>query len=213
MSLSNNEGVIIKKQIQFIMKKSFSILITSLLLIFTTNTFAQSSLEGILDKVVSLSGNSGNGSQVADLLGKGVSMLEQEANTGGAEMKSKLLGQVGGLKNLIPLATSGKLNAGSLGKIVNTIKMLVAANRLKNMLGGGKSSLLGKGSAITSNLNLLQSASSVLGSGVSGQFSKLLSSTTKSVGKLDKSGLFGKLAAGATEKKLGKLVNLVSGAL
>ncbi|MCP9770203.1 hypothetical protein EGI22_20045 [Lacihabitans sp. LS3-19] len=195
------------------MKKTISAIFASLMILVSSHSFAQMSVEGLLDKAVSLAGKSGNSSQVAELLGKGVSMLETEANTGSADMKSKLLGQVGGLKNLIPLATSGKLNLGSLGKIVNTIKMLVAANRLKNMLGGGKSSLLGKGSAITSNLNLLQSASSVLGSGVSSQFSKLLGSTTKSVGKLDKSGLFGKLAAGATEKKLGKLVNLVSGAL
>ena len=195
------------------MKKTISVIFASLMILVSSHSFAQMSVEGLLDKAVSLAGNSSNSSQVAELLGKGVSMLEKEANTGSADMKSKLLGQVGGLKNLIPLATSGKLNVGSLGKIVNTIKMLVAANRLKSMLGGGKSSLLGKGSAITSNLNLLQSASSILGSGVSSQFSKLLGSTTKSVGKLDKSGLFGKLAAGATEKKLGKLVNLVSGAL
>ena len=201
------------KQIQFIMKKSFSILITSLVLIFTTNTSAQSNIEGILDKVVSLAGQKSEGPQIASLLGTGVSVLEREANTGNADIKSKLLGQIGALKGLIPLANSGKLDLGSLSKIVNTVKMLVAANRLKTMLSGGKSSLSQNGTGIIRNLNLLKAGSSVLGSGVQNKFGKLLGSTTKSVGKLDKSGLFGKLAASATNRKLGKMVNLVTSAL
>lgn len=201
------------KQIQFIMKKSFSILITSLVLIFATNTFAQSNIEGILDKVVSLAGQKSEGPQIASLLGTGVSVLEREANTGNADIKSKLLGQIGALKGLIPLANSGKLDLGSLSKIVNTVKMLVAANRLKTMLSGGKSSLSQNGTGIVRNLNLLKAGSSVLGSGVQNKFGKLLGSTTKSVGKLDKSGLFGKLAASATNRKLGKMVNLVTSAL
>jgi len=195
------------------MKKSFSILITSLVLIFTTNTSAQSNIEGILDKVVSLAGQKSEGPQIASLLGTGVSVLEREANTGNADIKSKLLGQIGALKGLIPLANSGKLDLGSLSKIVNTVKMLVAANRLKTMLSGGKSSLSQNGTGIIRNLNLLKAGSSVLGSGVQNKFGKLLGSTTKSVGKLDKSGLFGKLAASATNRKLGKMVNLVTSAL
>lgn len=195
------------------MKKSFLILITSLVLIFTTNTFAQSNIEGILDKVVSLAGQKSEGPQIASLLGTGVSALEREANTGNADIKGKLLGQIGALKGLIPLANSGKLDLGSLSKIVNTVKMLVAANRLKTMLSGGKSSLSQNGTGIVRNLNLLKAGSSVLGSGVQNKFGKLLGSTTKSVGKLDKSGLFGKLAASATNRKLGKMVNLVTSAL
>lgn len=206
-------GVSTHKQIQFIMKKSFSILITSLVLLFTTNTFAQSNIEGILDKVVSLAGQKSEGPQIASMLSTGVSALEREANTGNADIKSKLLGQIGALKGLIPLATSGKLDLGSLSKIVNTIKMLVAANRLKTMLSGGKSSLSQNTTGIVRNLNLLKAGSSVLGSGVQNKFGKLLGSTTKSVGKLDKSGLFGKLAASTTDKKLGKLVSLVTSAL
>lgn len=195
------------------MKKSISAIFASLMLFVSVQSFGQMSVEGVLDKVTSLAGNYSNNSEIATLLGTGVSLLEKEANTGSPDLKSKILSQAGGLKALIPLASQGKLNVGSLSKIFNTIKMLIAANRLKSMLGGGKASLLGKGSAITSNLNLLSSGSSVLGSGVQSQFSKILGSTTKSVGKLDKKGLFGKLAAGATEKKLGKLVSLVSGAL
>lgn len=194
------------------MNKIKSLFIVVLFFVSFNKSFGQQSIEGILDNVISMS-ESNNGSQMASLLSQGVSMIEKEANTGNPAIKDKLLGQVSNLKGLIPLATSGKLNVGNLTKIVNTVKMLVAANRLKNMIGGGKSSLLGKGSDITNSLNLLQGASSVLGSGLSDQFSKLLGSTTKSVGKLDKKGLFGNLAAGATEKKLGKLVNLVSGAL
>jgi hypothetical protein len=195
------------------MKKSFSILITSLVLILTTNTFAQSNIEGILDKIVSLAGQKSDGPQIASLLGTGVSVLEREANTGNVNIKSKLLDQVGALKGLIPLANSGKLDLGSLSKIVNTIKMLVAANRLKTMLSSGKSNLSQNKSSIVKNLNLLNAGSSVLGSGVQNKFGKLLGSTTKSVGKLDRNGLFGKLAASATNKKLEKIISLVTSAL
>ena len=195
------------------MKKSFCILITSLVLILTTKTFAQSNIEGILDKVVSLVGQKSDGPQIASLLGTGVSALEREANTGNTSIKSKLLSQAGALKGLIPLANSGKLDLGSLSKIVNTIKMLVAANRLKTILSSGKSNLSQNESSIVKNLNLLNAGSSVLGSNVQNNFGKLLASTTKSVGKLDKSGLFGKLAAAATNKKLEKIISLVTSAL
>ncbi|WP_255050455.1 hypothetical protein [Lacihabitans sp. CS3-21] len=195
------------------MKKPFSILITSLLLIFSTNTFAQSNIEGILDKAISLAGQKSEGPQIASLLGTGVSLLEREANTGNADIKNKLLGQLGALNGLIPLANSGKLDLGSLSKIVNTVKMLVAANRLKTMLSDGKSNLSQNETNIARNLNLLKAGSSVLGSSVQNHFGKLLASTTKSVGKLDKSGLFGKLAASATNKKLEKIISLVTSAL
>lgn len=213
MSLSNLKLVLTRKQIQFIMKKPFSILITSLLLIFSTNTFAQSNIEGILDKAISLAGQKSEGPQIASLLGTGVSLLEREANTGNADIKNKLLGQLGALNGLIPLANSGKLDLGSLSKIVNTVKMLVAANRLKTMLSDGKSNLSQNETNIARNLNLLKAGSSVLGSSVQNHFGKLLASTTKSVGKLDKSGLFGKLAASATNKKLEKIISLVTSAL
>ncbi|MCP9749057.1 hypothetical protein EGI24_20365 [Lacihabitans sp. CS3-21] len=213
MSLSNLKRVLTRKQIQFIMKKPFSILITSLLLIFSTNTFAQSNIEGILDKAISLAGQKSEGPQIASLLGTGVSLLEREANTGNADIKNKLLGQLGALNGLIPLANSGKLDLGSLSKIVNTVKMLVAANRLKTMLSDGKSNLSQNETNIARNLNLLKAGSSVLGSSVQNHFGKLLASTTKSVGKLDKSGLFGKLAASATNKKLEKIISLVTSAL
>lgn len=213
MSLSNLKRVLTRKQIQFIMKKPFSILITSLLLIFSTNTFAQSNIEGILDKAISLAGQKSEGPQIASLLGTGVSLLEREANTGNADIKNKLLGQLGALNGLIPLANSGKLDLGSLTKIVNTVKMLVAANRLKTMLSSGKSNLSQNKSSIVKNLNLMNAGSSVLGSSVQNNFGKLLASTTKSVGKLDKSGLFGKLAASATNKKLEKIISLVTSAL
>ena len=91
--------------------------------------------------------------------------------------------------------------------------MLVAANRLKTILSSGKSNLSQNESSIVKNLNLLNAGSSVLGSNVQNNFGKLLASTTKSVGKLDKSGLFGKLAAAATNKKLEKIISLVTSAL
>lgn len=140
-------------------------------------------------------------------------LFQREANTGNADIKNKLLGQLGALNGLIPLANSGKLDLGSLTKIVNTVKMLVAANRLKTMLSDGKSNLSQNETNIARNLNLLKAGSSVLGSSVQNNFGKLLASTTKSVGKLDKSGLFGKLAASATNKKLEKIISLVTSAL
>jgi hypothetical protein len=195
------------------MKRKILVLGFSVLMFISNNLKAQNSIEGILDKVVALAGSKGEASQIVNLLGNGASMLEKEASTGSSDLKSKLLGQVGAIKGLIPLASAGRLDMGSLGKIVNTIKMLVAANRIKSMLGGGKSSLLSNVGGLTQNLDLLKAGSSVLGTGVQKNVGKLLGSATKSVGKLNKSGLAGKMAATATDKKLNKLVSLVSSAL
>jgi len=188
--------------------------VSALCLLFVTNvSFAQNlSVQGLFDKALSLS-QKGNDSELANVLSLGTSALEKEANTGSSDLKSKLLGQVGALKNLIPLASQGKLKTDVLSKIINTVKLLIGANQLSNMLSGGKSGLLGNAAGLTSSLGLLKSGLPALGDGQQNKLGSLLNLATKSVSKLDKSGLGAKIAASFAKKRLGKIVDLVKTAI
>jgi hypothetical protein len=196
------------------MKKCvFSLVAALCLMVFSATSFAQSlSVESLLDKAVSLS-QKGDNAGVADALRLGNTALEKEANGSGGDLKSKLLGKAGDLKSLIPLASTGKLSSGVLGKAVNAIKMLIGANRISSLLGKGESGLLGNASSLTSNLGLIKAGSSILGGSTQSSLSSLLGNATKSVSGLDKGGAAGKLAATAASKQLGSIVKLVGSAL
>jgi hypothetical protein len=196
------------------MKKCvFSLVAALCLMVFSATSFAQSlSVESLLDKAVSLS-QRGDNAGVADALKLGSTALEKEANGSGGDLKSKLLGKAGDLKSLIPLASTGKLSSGVLGKAVNAIKMLIGANRISSLLGKGESGLLGNASSLTSNLGLIKAGSSILGGSTQSSLSSLLGNATKSVSGLDKGGAAGKLAATAASKQLGSIVKLVGSAL
>jgi hypothetical protein len=183
------------------------------LLFLTQGTFAQDmSVEGLLDKAVSLSGK-GDHAGTADALTKGAAALESEAKGSTGTLKDKLLGKAGDLKSLIPLAAGGKLQSGILGKAVNAVKMLIGANRISSLLGKGESGLLGNAASLTGNLGLIKAGSSVLGSDSQNKLSGLLGEATKAVGGLDKKGMAGKLAATASSKSLGSIVSLVGSSL
>lgn len=191
----------------------FSLAATLFLFAGASNAFAQGlSVESLLDKAVSLT-QKGDKAGTADALTQGVSALEKEAKTSDGSLKDKLLGKAGDLKSMIPLASSGKLSGGALGKVVNAVKMLIGANRISGLLGKGESGLLGNAAGLTSSLGLIKAGSSILGGSNETKLNGLLGEATKTVSGLDKKGPAAKLAAAASSKQLGSIVSLVSSAL
>ncbi len=191
----------------------FSLAATLLLFAGASKAIAQGiSVESLLDKAVSLT-QKGDKTGTADALTQGVSALEKEAKSSNGSLKDKLLGKAGDLKNLIPLASSGKLSGGTLGKVVSAVKMLIGANRISGLLGKGESGLLGNAAGLTSSLGLIKAGSSILGDSNESKLNGLVGEATKTVAGLDKKGPAAKLAAAASSKQLGGIVSLVSSAL
>jgi hypothetical protein len=191
----------------------FSLAATLFLFAGASNAFAQGlSVESLLDKAVSLT-QKGDKAGTADALTQGVSALEKEAKSSDGSLKDKLLGKAGDLKSMIPLASSGKLSGGALGKVVNAVKMLIGANRISGLLGKGESGLLGNAAGLTSSLGLIKAGSSILGGSNQTKLNGLLGEASKSVSGLDKKGPAAKLAAAASSKQLGSIVSLVGSAL
>ena len=191
------------------MKKTISLL-TLVTLLTLGNAQAQSFDLGILDNTMSMMKSGNNNNKVAGILGDAVMGLKDEVGQSKTSFAPKLLSQVSALSGLIPSIKKGSADMSLVQKIISTVKTLVAANRLKGLLNGG--SLLGKGAQVGNSVNLLQSGMSLLGGGASSdKLGKLLNVVGKKSGKLDKSGLFGKLAGKAVTKKLGSSLNLLNG--
>lgn len=190
-------------------KGAFKLFLASLLFISGT-TFGQN-LDDLLNKATSLS-SSGNGKQLAEVLGQAGKALSSEVNGADADIKSKILGQAAGLKDLIPAALSGKADLKSIGGIIGKIKLLLAANRLKSALSGGKSGLAANSGKITDALNLMKGSTAALGESSQKGFDKLIGSALKKTSKLDK-GWFKGLKAAAAEKQLNKLVSMTTSLL
>lgn len=194
-------------------KHQFLKLIALFLLVVTHESFAQKvNLESLLARAVSLS-ESGKKTELAETLKSGSFALESEANTRGNEMKDKLLGQAGALKGLIPLASEGTLKTDVLSKVVNTIRLLVGANRINNLLGEGKEALLGNAEELTANINMLQSGKAALDGKEQDKLGSLLEAASEPVKKLDDEDTGAKMAASAVKKTLGKIVDLVKEAV
>ena len=194
-------------------KRIFVGFIATFLLLTTLDSFAQRvKLEGLLDEAVTLSQKEGK-EELVEALKSGSFALESEANTRGNEMKEKLLGQVGALKSLIPLAKDGTLKTDVLSKVVNTIKLLVGANQINNLLSEGKEGLLGNAETLTGSLNLLQSGKEALDSKQQDKLGSLLEAASETVKKLDGNDTGAKVAASSVKKTLGKIVDLVKSAV
>jgi flagellar hook-basal body complex protein FliE len=191
------------------MKKVFFRVLAVAMVFVSVQSFGQNSLNDVLNKAQSMI-NSGSTKGLADVLVPAGKLLQNELNTSDNEIKGKLLGQADALKGIVPALLTGKADLGAVGNIINKVKLLLAANQLKKALAGGKSGLAGNAGNINSALSLLKSGSSAIGSGNQKTFDKLLGSAVKSTGKLEKGGLFKNLRAKATEKKLTKLVSLVT---
>ncbi|MFT5883990.1 MAG: hypothetical protein ACI9IP_000441 [Arcticibacterium sp.] len=167
------------------------------------------SIDGLLDNVMSLQ-KKGDNKGLTTALGSLTAGLEKEVGETGGDFKAGLLSQVGSLKKLIPFASKGLLKAGSLKKIINTIKVMLGANRLGNMLGVG--SLLGKAAAVKSGLGLMKAGSSIMGS-KSGELNDLIGSAMGNSDKLDGGGLAAKGAEKVLSGQLGGILTMVKGVL
>ncbi|AQG81222.1 hypothetical protein [Spirosoma montaniterrae] len=146
----------------------------------------------------------------AQALQSGIAAVEAEAKAKPSSFKDKILGQVGKLKTLLPLITGGGLGSGVLGNAVGLTKLASGAGRLENLMSAG--SLIGKASQLTSGLNGLSSAMSVLGGGASAGQS-LVSTALAGVGKLNQGGMVAKAAEPAVKNQIGSVLNFVKGAL
>lgn len=161
----------------------------------------------MLDKAVSANASGDKMATVAALKTSTVS-LEKTANASKSDFKDKLMGQVGNLKKLIPLAESGLLGGGVLQKAAGLAKMAIGANQISSLLGGG--SLLGSASALTGGLGLLKSGLPSLGGVSASTGGSLISSAMSAVGSL---GSGGAAAEPAAKSALGGVLNFAKGVL
>jgi hypothetical protein len=190
------------------MKKSI-LLIFTLLIVSFWSTAQDVDIDALLDQAVALQ-EKGDNTALASTLSTSVEKLEKEANTSNGDFKDKLLGSIGGLKSMIPLASKGLVKQNGLQKIVSTIKLLLGANRLSSMLGGNKS-LLGQASGLTSNLGLMKMGLSAMG-GSSDKLGGFIGTAMSGVGQLEKGGVGAKTAEPALKKQLGGILDMVKGA-
>ena len=216
------------------MKKSKSILLAVFMLITTvcfaqlpkampkmpTNTeatpMAKSTTDSVvttdstammLDKAVSAN-TSGDKAATVTALKASTASLEKTASTSKGDFKDKLMGQVGNLKKLIPLAESGMLGGGILQKAAGLAKMAIGANQINSLMGGG--SLLGSASALTGGLGLLKSGLPSLSGASASTGGSLISSAMSAVGSL---GSGGAAAEPAAKSALGGVLNFAKGVL
>ena len=165
------------------------------------------SSEILLDNVLKLSAGNDNEATAAALT-KTVEKIEKSSENTSGEFKDKLLGQVGNLKKLIPLAKAGGLQGGVLQKAIALVKMALGANKLSSLLGG--KSLVGQASALTGNLGLMKSGLSLLGGPSATSGSSLISTAMSSVNLL-KTG--GAVAEPKVRDSLGGVLNFAKGLL
>lgn len=164
-------------------------------------------IEGLLDQALSLQ-KSGDKAGLEKTLNLSAVALEKETKESKGDFKDKLTSSLGGLKSMIPLASKGLVKQNALQKLVSTIKLLLGANRISGMLGGG--SLVGKAAGLKSNLGLMQMGMSALGGGGGrDQMGSLIKGALGGVGNLEKGGLAAKAAEPALKKQLGSILDMV----
>ena len=191
------------------MKKTTILFLFFSVFVFT-NVNAQSIDLGMLDKASKLL-STGDQMGSSKLLGQVAMQVPKEKKAAKGDFGSKIVNQVGSLSSLIPALEKGTGNVSAVQKIINTIKMLVGANNLSNLVGGGN--LIGKTDQLTSNLNLLQTGLGMMDGGGLGlsKVAKSLTKVTKKLPKLDKAGKGGEKAQKSIVKKLGGSLNLLKG--
>lgn len=167
-------------------------------------------VEILLDKAVEAEA-AGNQEALLSSLTAGTAALEKEANADKGSFKDKLLSQVGALQKFTPMIKSGLLKGNVLKKVINTVKMLLAAKRIESALGG--SNLLGNVGGLTKNLGLMQAGLPALGGDSQSKLGGLLDTAMSSVGNLSKGGMTAKTAEPAVKKQLGGILDFVKGAI
>ncbi len=166
--------------------------------------------EILLDKAVEAEA-AGNQEALLSSLNAGTAALEKEANADKGSFKDKLLSQVGALQKFAPMVKSGLLKGDMLKKVINTVKMLLAAKRIESALGG--SNLLGNVGGLTKNLGLMKAGLPALGGDSQDKLGGLLNTAMSSVGNLSKGGMTAKAAEPAVKKQLGGILDFVKGAI
>jgi hypothetical protein len=184
------------------MKKIICIILS----LFVFSAVNAQSIDEILGKFDQLNDDSDK-TELTQNLTSLTSAVEKEANDGEGQFKKQLLGQVGNIKNIIPMVTGGTAKGGVIQKLIQTIKMLVGANRVSKMLGGG--SLLGKGAGLAGNLNMMKAGASLFGEKESSGFTSLIGNIAGSTSKLDGGGMAAKAAETALKPQLGNLMGMV----
>lgn len=194
-------------------KHIFMAFIALLLLALNHNLFAQKEiLADLLDKTIELS-ESKKIAELTETLTSTTYVLESEAYTRGFDMKDKLLGKVKVLKSFIPLSSDGTLKPDILSKEINTIRLLIGANHINNLLNEGKEGLLGNGDYLRNSVDLLQLGKGVLDNKKQKQLDNLLKIVSETVSKLDEKGSGSRAAASSVRKTLVKIIDLVKEAV
>lgn len=184
-------------------------LIALFLLDSTQKVSAQrETLADLLEKAIVLS-ESDKTIELKEVLGSASFALESEAYTRGNEMKPQLLKQTKVLKNLMTLASEGTLKTDTLRKAINTIRLMLGANRINNLLEEGKDGLLGNAEAVTSSIKLLQLGKVALEQEKQQKLSDLLETVSAIAKQLDGRDANAKAASSSAKKTLGKIVHLV----
>lgn len=187
--------------------------IALLLLALNHNLFAQKEiLADLLDKTIELS-ESKKIAELTETLTSTTYVLESEAYTRGFDMKDKLLGKVKVLRSFIPLSSDGTLKPDILSKEINTIRLLIGANHINNLLNEGKEGLLGNGDYLRNSVDLLQLGKGVLDNKKQKQLDNLLKIVSETVSKLDEKGSGSRAAASSVRKTLVKIIDLVKEAV
>jgi hypothetical protein len=169
-------------------------------------------IAGLFDKAVNLQGK-GDNKAFGNALSMATNALETEAKSSKTDFASKMLGQASLLKKMIPMASKGMVKQEPLQKIVSTVKMLIGANKISSMLGGG-GSLIGKAAGLKSNLGLMKMGMSALGGGSQqDKLGSLIGSAMGSVDLLGKGGLVAKKAEPTLKTQLGGIMSLAKGLL
>jgi hypothetical protein len=161
----------------------------------------------MLDKAVSANASSDKAATVTALKASTASM-EKTAKASKGDFKDKLMGQVGNLQKLIPLAESGMLGGGVIQKAAGLAKMALGANQISSLMGGG--SLLGNAAALTGGLSLLKGGLPSLGGVSASTGGSLISSAMSAVGGLSSGGA---AAEPAAKSALGGVLNFAKGVL
>lgn len=183
------------------------LILVSLFSITGTSQAQGVDVAGLFDKAMSLQGK-GDNKAFGSALSMATNALETEAKASKTDFASKMLGQVGVLNTMLPLASKGMVKEGPLQKVVNTVKLLIGANKISSMLGGG-SSLIGKAAGLKSNLGLMQMGMSALGGGSQqDKLGAMIGSAMSNVDLLGKGGLVAKKAEPALKTQLGGLMDL-----
>lgn len=178
----------------------------------SANSFPQTTTDTtvmLLDKAVTAQ-KAGDKAATAQALQVGTNALEAEARTSSGSFKDNLLGQVGNLKKLIPLAASGVLSGGMLQKAVGLAKMAFAGDRIEQLMGGA--SLLPNVGGLTANLGILKSALPAVGGSTAMAGESLIGSALGNVARLSGGGATATAAEPAVRSQLNSVLSFAKGA-